>query len=45
MLETLEILFVQTPIELRVIILGCIVMGILLEYKDFKEKKKKKWKK
>ena len=42
MLETLEILFVHTPIELRVIILGCIVTGVYFHFKDIKDKKNEK---
>ena len=33
MLEILEMLFVYTPIELRVIILGGIVTGIYFHFK------------
>ena len=36
MLEILEMLFVYTPIELRVIILGCLIGGIYFIYKDGK---------
>ena len=36
MLEILEMLFVYTPIELRVIILGCLIGGIYFIYKEGK---------
>jgi len=41
MLETFNI-FWAAPIELRVIILGIIVMGIYLHFKDVKEKRNEK---
>ena len=41
MLETFNI-FWAAPIELRVIILGPIVMGIYLIFKDAKEKRNEK---
>ena len=34
MLEILEMLFVFTPIELRVIILGCIVVFLYAHFND-----------
>ena len=37
MIEIIEI-FNQTPIELRVIILACLIGGIYFFYKDYKEK-------
>jgi hypothetical protein len=42
MLEILEMLFVYTPIELRVIVLGCIVTGVYFHFKDIKDKKNDK---
>ena len=39
MLEILEMLFVYTPIELRVIVLGCIVTGVYFHFKDINDKK------
>ena len=41
MLEILEMFFVYTPIELRVIVLGCIVTGVYFHFKEIREKKKK----
>ena len=37
MLESLEMLFVYTPIELRVIILGGLIGGIYFIYKEGKK--------
>lgn len=42
MLEILEMLFVFTPIELRVIILGCIVVFLYAHFKDTREKNSEK---
>ena len=39
MIEILEMLFVYSPIELRVIIVGCLVMGIYLHFKGEKNEK------
>ena len=39
MIEILEMLFVYTPIELRVIILGGLIVGIYFIYKDGKNDK------
>ena len=36
MIEILEMLFVYTPIELRVIILGGLIVGIYFIYKNGK---------
>ena len=36
MIEIIEI-FNQTPIELKVIILSCLIGGIYFFYKDYKE--------
>ena len=44
MLEILEMLFVFTPIELRVIILGCIVVFLYAHFKDTREKNSEKGK-
>lgn len=41
MFETFNI-FWTAPIELRVIILGCIVSGIYFHFKDIKDKKNEK---
>ena len=33
MIEILEMFFVYTPIELRVVVLACLIMGIYLHFK------------
>jgi len=37
MIEIAHMIFVTTPIELRVIIGTCIIFGIYLHFKDFKK--------